>query len=281
MLKIKTSFHISWRQTLALLALGALIAVSRLGHVPAQTVLQGYNADNSIDSGLIVTLDPKDPNKVVTATSDNIDKLFGVTVDPRDAAVTLSSPNQKVFVATGGSFTALVSTQNGPIKANDYISISSLEGIGMKVRPDQTVAIGRAITDFDGKTNVISTADVNDGTTTKPTALGKVTVAINVIRNPVAGTGSANLPGFLQSASSNIAGKNVNAVRVWISIGLLIVCAIISGSLLYAGVRSSIVAVGRNPLSKTSILRSLTQVILTSLIVFIGGLFGVYLLLKL
>ena len=277
MLKIKTRFHLTWRQTLAILTLMVLIAISRLGHAPAQTVVQGYNADTSIDSGQIVTLDRKDASKVVVATSDNIDKLFGVSVDPRDAAVTLSSPNQKVFVATGGNFTVLVSTQNGDIKPNDYISISSLPGIGMKARSDQSVVVGRAVTGFDGKSNVVSNADINN----HQVALGKATVAINVIHNPNAGTGNANLPGFLQSASSSIAGKSVNPTRVWIGIGLLFMSCLISGSLLYAGVRSSIVAIGRNPLSKTSIIRSLTQVILTSLIVFISGLFGVYLLLKL
>jgi hypothetical protein len=46
-------------------------------------------------------------------------------------------------------------------------------------------------------------------------------------------------------------------------------------------VRSSMIALGRNPLSRKSILRGMFQVIITSIIIFICGLFGVYLLLKL
>ena len=55
----------------------------------------------------------------------------------------------------------------------------------------------------------------------------------------------------------------------------------IAGSLLYSGIRSSVISIGRNPLSKESITKSLLQIILTSIIIFLIGLFGVYLLLRL
>jgi hypothetical protein len=48
----------------------------------------------------------------------------------------------------------------------------------------------------------------------------------------------------------------------------------------YIGVRSGITAIGRNPLSKKDITKGLLQVILASMVVFIIGLFAVYLLLK-
>jgi len=62
---------------------------------------------------------------------------------------------------------------------------------------------------------------------------------------------------------------------------ILIIIAAISGSILYGGVRTTMVSIGRNPLAKASIMRGLAQVVLVSIIIFIIGLIGVYLLLKL
>ncbi len=281
MFKTKTQFQISWRQIMALVALGLLIVISAVGHSPAQAVVQGYNADSSLSRGTIVVLNPTDANKVQAATSETNERIHGVVVDPNDAAVTLSAPDQKVFVATTGRFSVLVSNQNGAVKPNDYISISSLPGIGMTARSDQSVVLGRVVSGFDGNSNVESTANVNDGKSSKQVAIGTVLADINIIRNPQVTSAKANLPGFLQSASSSIAGKSVNPARVYLAAALLLISGIITGSLLYAGVRSSIVSVGRNPLSRRSIMGSLLQVIMTSLVIFIGGLFGVYLLLKL
>jgi hypothetical protein len=51
--------------------------------------------------------------------------------------------------------------------------------------------------------------------------------------------------------------------------------------MLYSGIRSGMIAVGRNPLSKKSIMRSLIETVIAGLIVFAVGIFAVYLLLKL
>lgn len=275
--KTNSRFKVTWRQVLALAGLVLLVALSRLAHPFAQTVAQGYNSDASLQKGMIVAPDPKDSTKVQAATTDTADRLKGVVVDQNDAAVTLSSPNQKVFVANAGRFEVLVSNQNGPVKPDDYVGISSLAGIGMRARSDQLLVIGKAVTGFDGNSGVISTANVNS----RQVSIGKVAVDIGVIRNPLATSTKTNLPSFLQSASSSIAGKSVSAPRVYLAAALIAIVGIISGSMLYAGVRSSIVSIGRNPLSRRSIMTGLAQVIVTSLIIFIAGLFGVYLLLKL
>ncbi len=280
MLKIKNLIHLNWRQTLALVALVGLVVISRLGHAPAQAVIQGYNTDDTLQAGMIVTLSQTDSTKVQTATNETAEQMRGVVVDPNDATVTLSAPNQKVFVASTGRFAVLVSNQNGAVHANDYISLSSLPGIGMRARTDQQVVLGRAVTTFDGSSGVVTTTTVKEGNNSKQVVLGKIAVDISIIRNPASGTGGAHLPGFLQNASSSIAGKNVSPGKIYLAAALLLMSGIIAGSMLYAGVRSSIVAIGRNPLSRGSIVRSLVQVVVTSLIIFIGGLFGVYLLLK-
>jgi len=50
---------------------------------------------------------------------------------------------------------------------------------------------------------------------------------------------------------------------------------------LYGGIRSSIISIGRNPLAKKSIVRGLIQVITVGVIILVIGLFSVYLLLRL
>lgn len=279
MFKTKIRLKLNWRKILAGVGLVSLLVLSRLGYVPAQAVVQGYAADASVQTGMIVALQPKDAQKVQPATSEDIERMRGVVVDPADAAVTLAGPNQAVFVANTGRFNVLVSNQNGNIKVNDYISISSLPGIGMKARDDQKIVLGRAVANFDGRQGVVSTTEVKDGGNSRSVAIGKLAVDITIIRNPR--ISAANVPGFVQSVTNSIAGKPVNPTKAYLALAVLVMSGIISGSMLYAGIRSSISAIGRNPLSKRLIVSGLIQVVITSLIIFIGGLFGVYLLLKL
>jgi hypothetical protein len=110
--------------------------------------------------------------------------------------------------------------------------------------------------------------------------IGYVSVDITIGKNPLLRTDNS-LPGVLSKASNLVAGKVVSPVRVYVSLLILAITAFVSGSLIYGGVKSSLVSIGRNPLSKKTITRSLTQVVIVGLLVFLSGVFGVYLLLKL
>ncbi len=280
MLKIKSRFNISWRRTAALFGLVALIAISAVGHSPAQAVVKSYEADKSLETGTIVSLTPDSSDKVEPLTIDNLERMYGVVVNQTDVAITLSSPNQKVFVATTGRFDVLVSDQNGEIKANDYISASNIGGIGMHANIGETLVIGKAVSGFDGKKDVLRKDNATIGRATQQVSIGRIPVDIGIIRNPQAITKTA-LPNFLQVISTSVAGKSVSAARVYLAAAVLLISLFVSGSLLYSGGRNSMVALGRNPLSKRPIILGLIQVTITSLTVFTGGLFAVYLLLKL
>jgi hypothetical protein len=267
---------------LALALLIFLVFLSLSSPLEAQTgFTQGYGADQPLEKGMIVQLKKDDPSKVEPNTTDTMDKMHGVVVDANDSPVTLSSEGQKVFVAKSGRYDVLVSDQNGAIETGDYITISALNGIGMKAGTKEPIVIGRALAGFDGKQGVISTAEVKDAAgSTKKVNLGRVEVDITVNRNPNLKAEEPNLPEILRRATSVIAGKQVSPARAYISIVVFIISTIIAGSLMYSGIRSGIISIGRNPLSKKSIIRGMFQVIITGLIVFITGLFGVYLLLK-
>jgi hypothetical protein len=271
---------------LFVVGVGLLLAFSAtaLADSVNQSVTEGYGSDTTLQKGEIVKLKDNDATKVEPLTLDTITKMQGVVVSASDAAVSLSdnSNHQQVFVATFGRYDVLVSNQNGAIKTGDYVTISSLGGIGMKAGTGEPVVLGRAAAGFDGISNVEGTATLTDSTGKHVSvSLGRVPVNIGIAHNPLQETVDNNVPGFLKKASQLIANKPVSSTRVYLSLAVLVISAIIAGSMLYAGIRSGLVAIGRNPLAKKSITRNIVQVILTSLIIFIIGLFAVYLLLKL
>ena len=89
------------------------------------------------------------------------------------------------------------------------------------------------------------------------------------------------VPKILAKAAQVVTDRPVGAVRIYASLGVLIVCTIIAGTILFAGVRSGMTTIGRNPLAKHSIGRNMFTVTLISLIIFVVGLFAVFLLLRL
>lgn len=266
----------------AFFTLAMLVALSILGPLGAQTVTQGYNAEEPVQRGMIVRIKKEDTTKISPLTIDMIDQMHGVVVNSNDAPVTLSSEGQKVFVATTGHFEVLVSNQNGNIEPGDYITISALNGIGMKAGGKEPLIVGRALAGFDGKTGVIGASQVKDSNgTTHSVNFGRIDADITVARNPLLKATEPNVPAFLKKASEAVAGKQVSSVRIYLGLLIFAVCTVTSSILLYGGIRSAITSIGRNPLSKNSIFRGMIQVIITGIIIFILGIFGVYLLLKL
>lgn len=275
----KMRYYFSLKRCAALIALTLLVVACMWHPLSAQTVTQGYGADQPLQRGMIVGLQKKDPSKVEPINKDAADRIHGVIVNANDSPVTLSNEGQQVYVATIGRFDTLVSNQNGTIQPGDYVAVSSISGIGMKANNDDQFVLGKAIGGFDGKSNVLSTTALKG--TSKQVSIGRITVELGVKGNPVIKVKTPNLPYFLQTASQAIANKPVQSVRVYLGVVVFAITSIIAAVLLYAGIRNSLISIGRNPLSRKSITKSLIQVVLVSFIIFISGLFGVYLLLRL
>lgn len=249
-----------------------------------QAVSQGYGVTGDVQKGMIVMIDPKNSKKVTPLTNKTDQAMQGVVVAANDTVVSLGGDNSayEVYVASSGKYDALVSTQNGPIKTGDIISISALDGIGMKANAAQTVILGKALSNFDGVSNVSGTATLKTSSGTKDVSIGYIQIDINISHNPLAVSVSGPpVPAFLRKTGENIAGKPVSTVRLYVSLAVLLVTLFMTTSLLYGGVRSSLTSIGRNPLAKKSILRGLIQVLILGIIVFVIGLVAIYLLLKL
>ena len=274
------------KRNITYLIILSITAFSLLGTVAfaqnsGPTVTQGYGTDDILQRGMIVGLSKDNPRKVEAINADEYERLHGVVISANESVVLLGADGEQVYVASGGRFPALVSSQNGNVSVGDYISLSSVDGIGMKAGDFEPVILGKAIEGFDGSntSNVKSTITVkNSNGETQQLAVGIVTVDITIGKNPMLKSNN-DLPTALKRASEAIAGKPVSPIRVYISLVIIIIAAALAGSLIYSAVRSSITAIGRNPLSKRAIIRGLFQVVIIGLLIFVSGLFGVYLIL--
>ncbi len=144
------------------------------------------------------------------------------------------------------------------------------------------VVAGKATSGFDGVAGIKSQTKVTDSNGKERTVnFGYVTADITVARNPLVQNTAPNLPGFLQKATEGIADKQVSPLRAYLSVVIAFVTMVIVVVVMYSGIRSSLVAMGRNPLARKNITRNLLQIVLVGVTILIVGLFGVYLVLKL
>lgn len=256
-----------------LLAVAALLALAGIAvHVQADTITRSFIAKGNIEPGRVVALVTTDKNSVEVAPTGDPTRIYGVAVEQSAAPVTIQQAGQNVFVATGGTYPVLVSTENGPIVIGDYLSMSSADGIAAKITDRQMFVLGRAAQNFDGKTGSLGSG--KDGS-----VIGKISVQVAPGKNPLLSE-DTTVPALLRKLGEAIAGKQLSASRIYAALIIFLVTASVAFGLLWVGVRSGMIAIGRNPLSKHSIMQSLAQVIVASAIVFISGLFGIYLFLR-
>ena len=232
--------------------------------VPAWASLsQGFATSQDIPTGSLVALDNKNSGAVVVANTDNVNRLFGVVVPPSSASISLSGTGSgQVQVVTSGTANVLVSTIGGTIHVGDYITVSPIAGVGEKAGGASTRVVGTAQADFDGTSDGSTKSTVDTGSGKTEVSVGQVPVVISV-SSYTASEGKQNyvVPNWLQNLSNTLAGKSVSPIRIIIA-GLILVAALTSISvLLYAAVRNSIISIGRNPLSRGSVLKGLMQVI--------------------
>lgn len=277
MLKTKSR---SFGKIFIIFCLLAIMAVGLSLPLSAQSLNQGYSSDEPLQQGMLVKEKANDRSKVEPVKQSDAGYIKGVVVGRNDSAVVIASEDQNVFVANSGMHDVLVSDEGGAIKKGDYLSISSIAGIAMKTDNNQTIVIGRAAGDFTGKGDSIgSTTRESDK---KNINLGRISVDISIAANPTRKQATRDtVPKIFKDISSSVAGKPVTNGRIWLASIVFLASSIITGIMFYSGARSSLLALGRNPLSKTSILKGLVQIVVLGIIVFICGLFGVYLLLKL
>lgn len=247
--------------------------------------VQGYGTETPLDNGTVVQLTGKNSNEVKIATKAGLENMFGVTVDRNQLLAVSSNDSLKneVFVAASGVYSVLVSTEAGPIVAGDYVTMSSINGVLMKAGTEEKTVFGRTNDAFDGKGVTLGKTDLKDttGKVTKTVVIGSVPVTVDIKHNPNDKSTKVKVPDFLERIGQAIAEKTVDPIRIYLSLGITVITVIAAIVILYSGIRNGVISIGRNPMSRKSIFRALLQIIFTSLLILVIGLFAVYLLLKL
>lgn len=258
---------------------GVLFAIAFGGNTSAQgaTIAQGFKtSETNLSPGALVSLVKNQPNTIELADTSRAASLAGIV--STDPLITLSDGGSTVQVVTQGVTSALVSDVNGSVKTGDRVTVSPIAGVGMKVT-GSAVAVGIAQADFDSSTATTRTITNTDGSS-QQVHIGLVPVQVGVAAYISSQQQHSGVPSFLQNAADSVAGRSVSVVRVLFATLLIVLLFVTDTVLLYAAVRSSIISIGRNPLSEAVVRKSLLQVGLTVAGVTLIGVMAVFAVLK-
>jgi len=173
----------------------------------------------------------------VLSAEEYDDKLYGVVVLHASVVLNQASEPGSFPVANTGDVKVLVSNKNGEIRRGDYITSSTIAGVGMKADHSGHV-LGVALDDL----------VLND-----KSGRGNITVSLRS-QNYVAPTTLITNIQELTKLSTIAAQKQpLNVIRYLLAGGIILGCVMIS--FLHFGriTASSVQALGRNPLARKSI----------------------------
>lgn len=243
----------------------AMAAVSmQLSPVLAQEFSSGYRSEAPISAGMAVSIASEQNSTVEPTNRENLDNVLGVAVNGSSSLFAVTSQESDVQVVTQGVTDMLVSDRNGAIQEGDYITASSVNGIGMRADDNHSKIIARARGDFaDADTRTIQT----EGENSRSLSVARISAVIQIGGNPEATSQDSVLPDFVQGAANTVAGQPVAPGRIIIA--LLVVAGGLVGAmvLLYGAVSNTIISIGRNPLSNKSIYAGLFRMVIIALLI--------------
>ncbi len=241
------------------------------------SVSQSYTSENDLPLGTLVSLKKNTADEIIPSLSSNSESLLGVVISADSSLLSLSNTKGKqVQVATSGTVPVVVSDENGAIKQNDHITASPISGVGMKATTNVRI-IGIAQGDMVNNKSGKQEYTAKDGS--KHTVqLGQVPVLVNVsyfFKEP----DKTIVPAAVQNIANSLAGRQVSTVPILVSAAIFIVMIIVVLAIIYSMINSSIISVGRNPMSQSAIYRDLVQLSALVLVILTGGMVSIYLIL--
>jgi hypothetical protein len=258
---ILTSMRMSSQLRLVATGVASLLVLFTLAPVAASSanISHSFNSDSDIPVGSLVSLDPKRTDYVQATTTNNAAQLLGVAVAANDSLLAVDAEKDKIQIATEGTANALVSDVNGDIKVGDQVAVSPFEGIGMKAGPGMRV-VGLAQTDFTSDSDGATTQEIKDkdGKTTS-VSVGFISLNIGLGTASTQGV-DGNLNG-IQKLTKGITGRTVSTWRAIVSLLIAVIATIALITLIYASIYGSIISIGRNPLAKYAVFRTLGSVL--------------------
>jgi hypothetical protein len=236
-------------------------------------------ADATIVSGSLVSTTATSSDAVTLADTTNSQQLVGVAVPIDQSLLAIDASSTKVQVAVSGAANVLVSTLGGDINNGDQVAVSPIRGVGMVAGAGMRT-IGIAQGAFSSKTEGATVREITDKSGhSKKIYIGLIPVAIVIgYASPPAGTASGFL-GQVDTFASAIAGHNVSTSQSILSFLIALVAIIALVALIYGAIHGSLISIGRNPLSRVSIYRSLAQIVVMALLIAITAIIIIYLIL--
>ncbi len=254
-----------------------VIALAPFSAMALNPVSTGYIADDRLPLATIVSLKKGSIRDIEMTTPENIDNMLGVTINPENSLLTVTSnSDNEVQVSTTGEVQVLVSDINGIIRRGDHITASPISGVGMKTTTNARV-LGIAQDDLTVSDSNSQTYKDAEGTE-HTTKIGTVPVQVNIsyyFKEP----DKTLVPTALQNIANSFAGKEVSTIPILISLGVFLVMIIVVTIIVYSTIKSSIISVGRNPMSQSAVYRSVIQISALVLAILGVGVVAIYFIL--
>lgn len=208
--------------------------------------------DKDVKDGSIIVSTPKGYGLTTTAYDSN---MYGVYTESPAIFLQNTAEEQTKPVTTSGKANVLVSSVNGNIKKNDFITTSTISGIGQKATRNGMV-LGTALQDYSNSNQK---------------ATGKILVAINPHFNASFADNKTNVLEVLRNASDPTTLTQATSLRYVIAAGIALISFAI-GFVYFGRITSKgVEALGRNPLASRMIqVNLILNLILMVVIVAVG-----------
>jgi len=226
--------------------------------------------DQTIANGSIVEQGPSGIRKT-TATYDQ--KMFGVAV-VNSAIVIHAKTDTTRAIVTNGEALVQVTAKNGGINAGDFVTTSDVAGVGMKAR-DAGYVLGIARSSFTpANSNAVGTSNAT-GTVTVEVNIHFAAKAANELGNPIIRVFNAFTTSF--EDQSRISAVIRYMIGAFVALMIFAIALFIFGRT----IKSSIDAIGRNPLARSSVQFGLILSVAVTIVVSIIGFVITFLIIRL
>lgn len=220
---------------------------------------EAYPSENNLLKGTVVSLSNSTPPDVKLANLNNSEYLIGVIEDDGDSLLTLNKDGAQVVVAISGEVTAFVSDLNGSIKPGDFVGASWISGVAMRAEAiGEQKLLGIALEEFNSESpDTVPVENIETSGGSRDAVMGKIAVRLF---DKELGQDGQKQPSSLEQLAAKLVGKEVSFARTIAAAGLFSISVIIAGVFLANAIRSSLISIGRNPLSHSAIFNTLSQI---------------------
>lgn len=209
--------------------------------------------DKNAKDGHIIVSTPKGYQLTSVAYDSN---MYGIlTESPAVFLENIEDPNSRPVIHSGKAY-VLVSSINGNIKKNDFITTSTIAGVGQKATRNGMI-LGTALEDYSNSNQK---------------ATGKILVAVNPHFNASFADNKTNVLEVLRNASDPTTLTQATSLRYVIAAGIVLISFGI-GFVYFGRVTSSgVEALGRNPLASRMIQLNLVLNLALMVVIIVVGL---------